>query len=134
MFPLVIRTHALLYYVHRSFIYANQMLERTQMSLNRRKYTEKCGTFIQWSTTQLLKIINLLFIIYYSYLLSLGNLMDLEDSFLSEVTQSQKNTHDMPSLICPHISLETESTQDTICNTYETQEEGRPMYGYFAPS
>jgi hypothetical protein len=29
----------------------------------------------------------------------LGKWMDLEDSILSEVTQSQKNTHDMHSLI-----------------------------------
>jgi hypothetical protein len=29
----------------------------------------------------------------------LGKLMDLEDIILSEVTQSQKNTHDMHSLI-----------------------------------
>jgi hypothetical protein len=29
----------------------------------------------------------------------LGKWMNLEDIILSEVTQSQKNTHDMPSLI-----------------------------------
>ena len=29
----------------------------------------------------------------------LGKWMDLEDTILSEVTQSQKNTHDMHSLI-----------------------------------
>jgi hypothetical protein len=29
----------------------------------------------------------------------LGKLMDLEDITLSEITQSQKNTHDMHSLI-----------------------------------
>jgi hypothetical protein len=33
------------------------------------------------------------------FMKSLGKCMDLEDIILSEVTQSQKNTHDMHSLI-----------------------------------
>jgi hypothetical protein len=45
--------------------------------------------------------------------------MDLEDNILSEVTQSQKNTHDMQSL-----SPEFQNTEDTICKAHETQEEG----------
>jgi hypothetical protein len=32
------------------------------------------------------------------------------------------------------INSETENTQDTICKTQETQELGRPKYGYFDPS
>ena len=63
----------------------------------------------------------------------LGKWMDLEGIILSEVTQSQKNTHDMHSLITgyqPRIL----NTQDTICKTYETQEEGRPKCEYFLPS
>jgi hypothetical protein len=44
--------------------------------------------------------------------------VDLEVIILSEVTQSQKNTHDMHSLISP----EAQNTQDTICKTHETQE------------
>jgi hypothetical protein len=40
-------------------IYNSQKLERTQMSLNRGMDTKKCGTFTQWSTTQLLKRMNL---------------------------------------------------------------------------
>jgi hypothetical protein len=41
-----------------STIYNRQRLEITQMSLNRGMDTEKCGTFTQWSTTQLLKTMN----------------------------------------------------------------------------
>jgi hypothetical protein len=39
-------------------IYNSQKLERTQMPLNRGMDT-KCVTFTQWSTTQLLKRMNL---------------------------------------------------------------------------
>jgi hypothetical protein len=59
----------------------------------------------------------------------LGKLIDLEDIILSEVTQSQKNSHDMHSL---DISPETYNTQDTICKAHENQE-GRPKCGYFVP-
>ena len=50
----------------------------------------KCGTFTQWSTTQLLKN---------EFMKFLGKWMHLEDIILSDVTQSPKNTHDMHSLI-----------------------------------
>jgi hypothetical protein len=40
------------------FILARSWI-RTQMPLNRGMNTKKCGTFTQWSTTQLLKIMNL---------------------------------------------------------------------------
>jgi hypothetical protein len=43
----------------KSLIYNSQKLERTQMPLNRGMDTKKCGTFTQWSTTQLLKGMNL---------------------------------------------------------------------------
>jgi hypothetical protein len=46
----------------------------------------------------------------------LGKWMNLEDIILSEVTQSQKNSHDMHSLL------------------REIQEEGRTKLGYFVPS
>ena len=59
--------------------------------------------------------------------------MDLEDIILSEVTQSEKNTHDMHSLISGY-SPDAQNTQDTICKTYETQEEGGPKCGYFNSS
>jgi hypothetical protein len=42
----------------------------------------KCGTFSQWSTTQLLK----------TNFEILKQMIDLEDIILSEVTQSQNNT------------------------------------------
>jgi hypothetical protein len=54
--------------------------------------------------------------------------MDLEDIILSEVTQSQKNTHDMHSLISGYYprSPEAQNTQDTIPQPHANQEEGRP--------
>jgi hypothetical protein len=75
----------MLHYAHISLIYDSQKLERTQISLNR-----KCGTFTQWTTTQLLKN---------EFMKFLGKWIYLEDIILNEVTQSQKNTHDMHSLI-----------------------------------
>jgi hypothetical protein len=51
----------------------------------------KCGTFTQWSTTQLLK--------NNEFMKFLGKWMYLEDIILSEVTQSQKKSLDMHSLI-----------------------------------
>jgi hypothetical protein len=56
----------------------------------------------------------------------------LENIILSEVTQSQKKSLDINSLIVD-ISPETWNTQDIIYKTQENQEEGRPMYGYFIP-
>jgi hypothetical protein len=49
----------MLHYVHSSLIYDSQKLERTQMPLNRGMDTKKCGAFTQWSTTQILKRMNL---------------------------------------------------------------------------
>jgi hypothetical protein len=62
-----------------------------------------------------------------------GKWMDLEDILLSEVSQSQNNTHDMHPLISGYFP-ETSNILDTICKTHETQEEGRPKCGYFVPS
>jgi hypothetical protein len=47
----------MLHYVHSILIYKSQTLERTQMFFNWRNGYRKCGT--QWSTTQLLKTMNL---------------------------------------------------------------------------
>jgi hypothetical protein len=47
--------------------------------------------------------------------------MDLEDIILSEVSQSQKNTHGMHSLI-RDIIPEAQNTQDTNYKTHETEE------------
>jgi hypothetical protein len=80
----------MLHYVHSTLIYNSQKLERTQMSLNRGMDTK--NVFIYTME-------------YYSaiknneFMEFLDKWMDLEDIILSEVTQSQKNTHDMHSLI-----------------------------------
>ena len=75
----------MLHYVQGSLIYNSQKLERTQMPLNR-----GMDTFTQWNTTQLLKN---------EFMKFLGKWMDLEGIILSEVTQSQRNSHNMDSLI-----------------------------------
>jgi hypothetical protein len=62
-----------------------------------------------------------------------GKWMDLEGIILSEVTQSQKNSHDMYSLILAQ-KLRIHKIQDTICKTHETQEEQRPKCGHFSLS
>jgi hypothetical protein len=79
----------MLHYVPSSLIYNSQKLERTQMPLNRGY--RKFGPFTQWSTTQLLK--------KNEFMKFLAKWMDLEGIILSEVTQSQKNSHNMYSLI-----------------------------------
>ena len=55
----------------------------------------------------------------------LGKWMELENIILSEVTQSQKNTHGMQSLISGLISPEALNTQDTITISNDSHEEGR---------
>ena len=77
----------MLHFVHSSLIYNSQKLERTQMFHNRRMDTENV---VQWSTTQLLKN---------DFMKFAGKWMELENINLSEITQSQKNTHDIYSLI-----------------------------------
>jgi hypothetical protein len=58
--------------------------------------------------------------------------MELVNSILSEVTQSQKNTHGMYSLIVD-ISQKNNNkalnTHHTTHSPYEAQEEGRPKCG-----
>ena len=59
----------------------------------------------------------------------------LSGIILSEVTQSQKNSNDMYSLISGYLPRNRISKiQDTICKTHEAQEERRSRCGYFAPS
>jgi hypothetical protein len=79
--------------------------------LHQRSEYSKYGTFTQWSTTQLLKTMIRIII-------------------LSEVTQSQKNTHARIVNISPKAWI----TQDKIHKQHETQEEGRRTYGCFSPS
>jgi hypothetical protein len=81
----------MLHYVHSSLIYNSQKLERTQMSLNRGMDTE--NVYRKFYTMEYSAIKNNEFMKF------LGKWMDLKDIILSEVTQSQKNTHDMHSLI-----------------------------------
>jgi hypothetical protein len=79
-----------LHYVHSSLIYNSQKLERTQMPLNE-EWIQKMWYI---HTMQ-----------YYSaikkneFMKFLGKWMDLEAIILSEVTQSQRNSHNMYSLI-----------------------------------
>jgi hypothetical protein len=79
----------MLHYVHSSLIYNSQKLERTHISLNRGMNTEN----VVHLHNQVLSAIK-----NNEFMKFLGKWMDL-DIILSEVTQSQKNTHDMHSLI-----------------------------------
>ena len=80
----------MLHYVHSSLIYNSQKLERT-----------RCPSTEKWKQ----EMWYIYTIEYYStiknneFMYFLGKWMDLGDIILSEVTQSQKNTHDMHSLI-----------------------------------
>ena len=80
----------MLHYVHSSLVYNSQKLERTQMPLNRGMDTENVvhlhnGILLSYLKNQFMKF--------------LGKWMDLEGIILSEVTQSQRNSHNMYSLI-----------------------------------
>jgi hypothetical protein len=80
----------MLHNIHSSLIYNIQKLETTQMPFNRGMHTKMWYIYTME---------------YYSaiknndFMKFLGKWMDFEDIILSEVTQSQKNTHDMHSLI-----------------------------------
>ena len=77
----------MLYYVHSSLIYNSQKLEITQMSLNRGIGIENVVHLhnVAIKNNEVIKF--------------LGKWMYLEDNILSEVTQSQKKSLDMHSLI-----------------------------------
>ena len=78
------------HYVHSSLIYNSQKMERTQMSLNIGMDTENWYIYTME---------------YYSaikdneFMKFLGKWMELKNIILSEVNQSQKNTHSIHSLI-----------------------------------
>ena len=82
----------MLQYVHSSLICNSQKLETTQMSFNRGMDT-------------ILKMWYIYTMEYYSaiknndFMNFTGKWMELENIILSEVIQSQKNTHGMQSLI-----------------------------------
>ena len=80
----------MLHYVHSSPIYNSQMLERTQMTLNGGMDTKSVvyihnGVLLATRNNEFMKFFD--------------RWMELENIILSEVTQSQKNTHGMHSLI-----------------------------------
>jgi hypothetical protein len=75
----------MLLYVHSSLIYNSQKFERTQMSLTRGMDTENVEYYSAIKNNEFLKF--------------LDKWIDLENIILSEITQSQKSTHDMHSLI-----------------------------------
>ena len=79
----------MLLYVHSSLIYNSQKLERTQMSLNRGMDTEN-GVYTMEYYSAIKKN---------EFMKFLGKWLDLEGIILSEVTQSQKNSNEMYSLI-----------------------------------
>lgn len=62
----------------------------------------------------------------------IGKWMELENIILSEVTQSQKKTHGIYSLV--DISPKAWDTQDTMHRPHEVQEEVRPKCECFSPS
>jgi hypothetical protein len=80
----------MLYYIHSSLIYNSQKLERAQMPFNRGTDTENVVNShnLYYSA---IKINN--------FMKFFTKWMELENIILSEVTQSQKNTHGMHSLI-----------------------------------
>ena len=80
----------MLHYVHSSLIYNSQKLERTQMPLNRGMDTKMWYIY----TMEYQSAIKM-----NEFLKFLGKWLDLEGIILSEVTQSQKNSNDMYSLI-----------------------------------
>ena len=81
----------MLHYVHSSLIYNSQKLERTQMPLNRGMDTKKMWYIYTMAYYSAIK--------RNEFMKFLGRWMDLEGIILSEVTQTQKNSHDMYSLI-----------------------------------
>jgi hypothetical protein len=80
----------MIHYVHSSLIYKSQKLERTQMPLNRGMDTKNV---VHYTMEYYSAIKNNEFMKF------LGKWMDMEGIILSEVTQSQKNSNDMYSLI-----------------------------------
>jgi hypothetical protein len=78
------------YYVLSSLIYNSQKLERTQMS-STEEWIQKMWFIYTMKYYSAIK--------KNEFIKFLGKWMNLEDIFLSEVTQSQKNLYDMYSLI-----------------------------------
>ena len=75
------------HYVHSSFIYNSWKLERTWMSFNRGKDTDNVVYLHNGAIKN------------DEFMKFLGKWMELENIILSELTQSQKNTDGLHSLI-----------------------------------
>jgi hypothetical protein len=80
----------MLHYVHSSLIYNSQKLERTQMSLNRGMDTKMWYIYTMEYYSAIKKN---------EFMKFLGKWLDLESIIMSEVTESQKNSNEMYSLI-----------------------------------
>ena len=80
----------MLHYVHSSLIYNSQKLERTQMPLNRGMDTDNVVFYTMEYNSAIKRN---------EFMKFLGKWLDLKGIILSEVTQSQKNSNDMYSLI-----------------------------------
>ena len=78
----------MLYYVHSSLIYNSQKLEIIQMSLNRGMDTENVVHLHNGDIIQILETMKFL-----------GKWIELENIILSEVTQTEKDTHGIYSFI-----------------------------------
>ena len=81
----------MVHYVHSSLIYNSQKLESTQMPLNRGMDLKKMWYIYTMEYYSAIK--------KNEFVKFLGKWLDLEGIILSEVTQSQKNSNDMYSLI-----------------------------------
>jgi hypothetical protein len=98
----------MLHYVHSSLIYNSQKLERTQMSFNRGMDTENVVLYtIEYYST----------IKNNEFMKFLGKWMHLEDIILSEVTQSQKNSLDMHSLVSGYYPRNVHNPKYNLQNT-----------------
>jgi hypothetical protein len=82
------------FHVHSSLIYNSQKLERTQMSLKTEEWIQKMWYIYTMEYYSAIKKTE--------FMKFLCKWMYLEGIILSEVTQSQKHTHDMHSLISGH--------------------------------
>ena len=76
----------MLHYVHSSLIYNSQKLERTQMTLNRGMDTKIWYIYTMEYYTAIKEN---------EFMKFQTKWMDLEGIILSEVTQSQRNSHNM---------------------------------------
>ena len=98
----------MLHYVHSSLIYNSQKLERTQMPLKRGMDTENVVHYTMKYYSAIKKN---------AFMKFLGKQLDLEGIVLSEVIQSQKNSHDTHSLISEYQPRNLEYPRYNLQNT-----------------